>query len=193
MAAVSMLAVFGVVLSIENQYRNSNTVVDVYRDARIAIERMFREISETSNRTVTIIDDAISFASARDGDGVFHEESYGFLAYGRPVWQKAVIYYVYTSYDPVSGRNIPKLHRKEILKTNWSTNYDPVYAMDANGEVVARNIMGMDLDYSPAETLAQAHVLNISLVFMKDQDGIKAQLTPGMTLNTTIPIMNRDR
>jgi hypothetical protein len=154
---------------------------------------MFREISETSNRTITIIDDAISFASARDGDGVFHEESYGFLAYGRPVWQKAVVYYVYTSYDPIAGKNIPNLHRKEIPKTNWSTNYDPVYAMDEDGEVVARNIMAIDLDYYPAETLAQAHVLNVSLTFMKDQDDVEAQLTPGMTLNTTIPIMNRDK
>jgi len=190
-SAVSIIAAYALTLAIKENYQRASNSTEIYREARIAIERIFRDVSETSNETIIVADDAISFASARDESGVFHEESYGFLAYGRPVWQKAIVYYIYSSYDAGFKRVIPRLHRKEITKTDWNTNYEPSSSIDEDGEVVARNIFSLDFDYSPAESLVQAHIINVSLTFLKDEDGEITPTNPGITLNTTIPIMNR--
>lgn len=195
-ASISVIGAYSLALVIEKHYRSSSAVSDVYRQSRIAMERMFRDISETSNETITITYDpydAISFASARDENGDFQSETYGALNFSRPVWQKAIVYYTLPDNDGDKD-----LYRKEIPKTDWSTNYDPVEAMDTDGEVIAGNLTYMYFDYYPADALAQAHVLSVSLGFLITRDEVKVGPVPGedqgiINLSTRVPIMNREK
>ena len=47
-ASISVLGAFGLTLAIENHYRNSRSLANMHGESRIAIERMFKELSETS-------------------------------------------------------------------------------------------------------------------------------------------------
>jgi type II secretory pathway pseudopilin PulG len=192
-AAISVIGAYGLVIAIEKHYRSSAVVAEAQRQCRIAMERMFKDISETSNETITIAHDphvAISFASARDANGNFQSESYGHLGYGRPVWQKAVVYYVYEDTNDAGGSH-SNLYRKEIPKTNWSSNYNPIQAIDANGEVIAENIAYVYFD--PTEITIQDHILNVYLELSLNQDKVEAGPIPEIRLNTGIPILNRQR
>lgn len=185
-ATITVMGAYSLTIAIERQYKVSVVTSDMYSKSRIAIERIFKDISETSNETITITDNAISFASARDDNGDFMLREYNrVLKSHRPDWQKAIIYYIF---DDGNGR---KLYRKEIPKTDWSANYDPDQAIDSDGEVVARDIVSMNFDYSPADSLVRAHILQVSLIFSKTRDEIESGPLPGVTLTTRVPIMNR--
>jgi prepilin-type N-terminal cleavage/methylation domain-containing protein len=160
-ASISVVGAYGLTLAIGKHYRSSAAVADIYRQSRIGMERLFRDISETSNKTITITYNAISFASARDANGDFQSESYGHLNYARPVWQKAIVYCVSSE----------KLYRMEIPRTDWSTNHDPTEAMDEDGELIAGNVMCMD--FHPTEVTTQDHLLEVTLEFLVSQEKVE--------------------
>ncbi len=229
-AMVSLLGAYALVLSIGRNYRDSSAMTDMYADSRIAVERLFRDLSETSNSTVMvrttgirtedgIRDDAISFASARDENGIFQLGTYGSFNFVRPIHQKAIVYYllhdtgeappdtppggppnggVTENPPPAAGvYGSKKLYRKEIPKTDWDTNYDPMWAMDENGELIAQNVdyMYFALPYPVVdpEVTRQDHVLDVSIGFLKDVDEMEAGPARTVKINTGIPMMNRDK
>ena len=191
-ASISVLGAVGLTLAIENHYRNSRSLANMHGESRIAIERMFKELSETSNKTVAYTWNAISFASARGADGEFQLRPYSYvLKSHRPSWQKAIIYYYLPDDDGVN-----KLYRAEIPKTNWASNYDDLDTPaleELNGEFVADNLMSMGFDYYPADSLAKAHVLNVFMDFGSFNHSEDPDELPWVHLTTRVPLMNRTR
>jgi hypothetical protein len=153
---------------------------------------MFKELSETSNKTVAYTWNAISFASARGADGEFQLRPYSYvLKSHRPSWQKAIIYYYLPGEDGIN-----KLYRVEIPRTNWASNYDDLDTPaleELNGEFIADNIMYMGFDYSPADSLAKAHVLNVYMDFGSFNHSEDPDELPWVHLTTRVPLMNRTR
>jgi Tfp pilus assembly protein PilV len=187
-ASISIIGVFSLTIATEKNYKTSIKVSNMYDQSRIAMERIFKEISETSNDTITIKNDAISFASARDSNGIFRFKEHNVvLKSERPSWQKAVVYYLY------SDSNKKKLYRKEITKTDWSTNYDPSGVINANGEVIAESVISIVFSYYPADTIQKAHTLKVNLILSKNKEELGTGIPSSVVLNTRIPIMNRKR
>ena len=196
-ASISVMAAYGLILGVGKYHRSSARLADIHRDSRTTMERIFRDISETSNTTINITNDYISFASARDANGEFQLRPYSsVLKSHRPDWQKVIIYYLLDSGERKD------LYRKEVTKTNWSANYEPGNLQALDGELIAQNVVYMYFGYYPAETLDKAHVLTASLGFLITRDKVEAGAIPGkyvgpgavaVELSTTIPIMNRER
>lgn len=184
--SIAIIGAYGLVIATENYYKTSTKTSIMYDQSRIALERMYRDMSETSNQTIAIGSYAISFASPRDENGDFVYEDYTkILSTKRPSWQKAIVYYLYGSGDE------RKLYRKEIPKTDWSSNYDPGQAIDGNGEIIAENAVSMSFSYYPAETLQQAHTIQVNLELTTSRNEIETGALPTVKLNTRIPFMNR--
>jgi len=185
---IIIMGIYSLLIVTGKYYKNSQSETRMYNDSRVAIERMFKDISETSSNTITIASNAISFASARDENGNFILKPYSnVLKSDRPDWQKAIVYYV------LEGDKGKSLYRKEIKKTNWSSNYDPNQAIDANGELIAQDVKTMNFDFSPADSIKRAHTLQVNLVFSKTKDEVGSDIVPKMNLSTRIPIMNRGK
>ena len=205
-AMISLLGAYALMLSIGRHYRDSSAMTDMYADSRIAVERLFRDLSETSNSTVVVRttdirseeglrDDAISFASARGEDGTFQLGTYGAFNFVRPIHQKAIIYYLLNDAGNGTGGYSKKLYRKEIPKTDWDDNYDPTWAMDENGEVIARNVdymyFGLPYPAVDPEVTRQDHVLDVSIGFLRSLEEMEAGPARTVKVNTGIPMMNR--
>ncbi|MBM3211297.1 prepilin-type N-terminal cleavage/methylation domain-containing protein [Candidatus Poribacteria bacterium] len=187
-ASISIVGIFSLTTVMEKNYKASIKVSNMYDQSRIAMERMFKEISETSNDTITIQSNAISFASARDVNGNFIYKDYTWVLKSiRPSWQKAIVYYLH------GDSNKKKLYRKEITKTNWSTNFNPNGVIDANGEVIAESVSSITFSIYPADTIQKAHSLQVNLVLSKSKDELGIGIPSSVNLNTRIPIMNRKR
>ena len=99
---IGLAGVSTLMLASGKHYRDANKMTDMYSYSRLAIDRLFRDISETSVSTIMVRttevrsdeglrDDAISFASARDGSGEFQVGTYGAFNFTRPSWQKAIV------------------------------------------------------------------------------------------------------
>lgn len=212
-ALISLIAAYALVLAAGRHHRASAEMTDMYSYSRLAMERMVRDISETSNETVTVRttyvnsldyvrDDAISFASARDEDGRFQLASYGAFDFMRPVWQKAIVYYLLEDENNGNGENgySKTLYRKEVFWDDWGAdtgNYDPTLAMDTNGEVIAWNVdymyFGTPYPEINPEITRKDHVLEVSLGFLKNQDEMGVGPARTIKLNTGAPMMNRDK
>jgi hypothetical protein len=204
---IVIMGAYGLVLAVGNHQRSSAAVADMNDYCSIAMERLFREISETSNERIVIVttnvrgedgvrEDAISFASARDANGVFQTETYGALGFGRPVWQKAVVYCI-REYTDNDGKHHKSLFRKEIPKTDWSSNYDPIQAIDSPGEAIAENAdymyFGLPYPQSAPVIGRQDHVLQVHLRFSRTREEMQAGPARSASLSTAIPIMNRKK
>ena len=207
-ALFSLFGAYALMLSIGRHYRDSTAMTDIYADSRIAVERLFRDLSETSNFTVMVRttgvrseenlrDDAISFASARGEDGTFQLGPYGAFNFVRPIYQKAIVYYLLDDAGNGTGVYSKTLYRKEILKTDWDTNYDPTWAMDENGEVIARNVdymyFGSPYPEVAPEVTRQDHVLDVSIGFLRNLEQMEAGPERTMKVSTGIPMMNREK
>ena len=203
-AAIALTGAYGLMLAAGKHYRSSVAMTDMYAYSRLAMERLFRDISETSNETVAVKttnirsedglrDDAISFASARDASGQFQLATYGAFNFMRPVWQKAIIYYLL---DDGSG-NGKTLYRKVAAKYDWEINYDPTQAMDMEGEIIAWNVdymyFGPPYPEVDPEITRKDHVLEVSLGLLKSQEDMKVGPARTIELNTSVPMMNRDK
>ena len=187
-ASLSVIGAYSLTIAMERHYRESITLTSRYRLTRTALDQIVKDLSETSSKTIRIEYNAISFASARDENGEFQFETYGSLGFGRPLWQKAIVYYVYDN----------NLYKKEISRTDWSDTYNPYDAMGSDGRLIAENVISLYFDYYPAQSLEQAHTLNISVTFLKGADGqIDGGETAGnydeITMRTGALIMNRQR
>lgn len=192
-ASISVLGAYGLTLLVEKHYRGSNALATMHGEARIAVERMFMDLSETSNETVAYTWNAISFASARGADGEFQLKPYSYILKShRPAWQKAIIYYIL---EDEEGNG--KLYRAEVSKTDWSSNYEdldePALA-DLDGEFVADNVISMWFDHYPADSLDKAHILGVNLEFgsQPSEEGEASKL-PQIYLTTRVSLMNRTR
>jgi hypothetical protein len=235
-ATASLISAYGVTIAVENHLRGTAILGRKHAETRVTMERMFRDISETSNKEIVIgyQDDIpfISFPSARvmkgqpydpddpEAPGGFHLRPFSYvLASHRPRWIKAVVYYIHPPYEPPYGKDfgntdVPKLYRKEVPKTDWTSGgYIPNSFQNLGGEVVAKYLRNMYFDYYPAETLAKARVLKVFLDFFVTRDEVKAGALPGelyemtfdmngktlvyqegtLSLNTRIPLMNRPK
>lgn len=200
-ALIGLLGAYGLTVVIGKHQRSSNSTAAIYRESRTAIERMFKEISETSDTTITIGDNAISFASARDENGDFQLRPYsGIFMSDRPDWQKAIIYY--------KLENSRRLIRTSVPKTNWSTNYEALESgqlQELSGRVMAKNIDSMSFEPVYTGPSARYSMLNATLQFSAVREGEQQETDPGEAviqvgagaipegvLSTRIPIMNRE-
>ena len=211
-AAVALTGAYGLMIAAGNHFRSSATATDMYASSRLTMDRIFRDISETSNETVKVVttnyesesghrDDAISFASARDVNGEFQLGSYGAFNFTRPVWQKAIVYYLLNDYEQ-SGTSedvsrCKNLYRKEVYTHNWEGgNFDPTVVMDTEGEVITGNVeymhFGTPIAADP-EITRQDHVLEVSLGFLMKEKDTKAGARRTIELTTAVPMMNRQR
>ncbi|MBD3181163.1 prepilin-type N-terminal cleavage/methylation domain-containing protein [Candidatus Poribacteria bacterium] len=194
--SISILGTYGILIAVQEQQSDKIDTIRMYDEARIALDRMYREISETSNRTVSAGTGCkgVSFASARNSNGVFQWETYGSLNFSRPVWKKAVIYYVYKK-SPQEPNKLC-LYRKTVNKTNWSgqnRHYNTCGAVGYNGEIVAEDVY--DLTFYPTDVTAQNHYIqvNLEMKITPDEDEDEEAIQPGIKLSTVIPMMNRER
>ncbi len=193
-ASISILGAYGLTLALEKNYRDSNELATMHGESRITMERMFKDLSETSNKTVSYTWNAISFASPRGANGEFCLKPYSsVLMSHRPSWQKAIIYYLIEQTD---GGN--KLYRAEVPKTDWASNYEELSEQalaQLNGEFIAADVLSMTFDYSPAVSLDKAHILKVSLDFGSELAGTAegADELPLVHLTTRVPLMNRTR
>lgn len=155
-AAISTIGVTTAFVLLSASYRfvaRGSDVNEVKQGARVAIERMLKEIRETARETLVFAGEdysGISFASAKNSLGEFEigED-------GNPLWQKAIVYYHLPSSSEV--------YRYETAKTDWEYNFDPIDAIsNGYGTVVARDISSIQF------SLTGDKLLNIDITAVKD-------------------------
>ncbi|HXE73373.1 MAG TPA: prepilin-type N-terminal cleavage/methylation domain-containing protein [Candidatus Nitrosotenuis sp.] len=99
-------------------------------NCEVALERLRRELLETSSSTVVTLTDppAVAFATARDEEGRFCTDSEG-----EPRWQASVVYYVNTS------RQVLLRRRLDTSSSSLSSD-DLTRACDGSGSLIAYDI-----------------------------------------------------
>ena len=172
-----------IVLALGYKHFNLGRHVAQEQKARIALEKMVRELQETGIFTInpdsSVIyseensSSIISFASAR------HDETNEFLTdqNGMPSWINAIVYFR----DATSNT----LYRYKEPKTYWGTNYD-VSGFDPSltegSEPMAQFITDLKFWFSDDELLN----IKMKIALASEEEESPYELT----LNTTIKIRN---
>lgn len=101
-------------------------------NAEVAVERLRREMQESTPESILVAPGKVAFATARDADGIFRTDDEG-----RPVFGAFVVYYVSAEGD---------LRRRRLAGLQTLTMEGLESACDGSGRLVAHGVQDLAVE-----------------------------------------------
>ena len=182
MTGLLLALLFGIFFQGAGAWRLSDSRADLQAQAALFLQGLTSEVQQSSASSLAVEGEAVSFLSARDGEGRFHNSEQG-----RPEWQKVIVYYRHPE-GALRRRELaltaPQSTSLPIQELDLGSGLQPLAFYASEGKVAVRLVRG----FTPSRD--GPSLLTVVLDLEQQVDG-RPERTTSRQLRATISLRNR--